>query len=162
MSVTVAYTIQVGYRAMINEADLPGMIAKLGVDFPRDYLTGAVVFTATGQTTVQIEDDLEFCLQQLLEGVPSLAAGQPAAIGYSEAPGRVDFTPDGDVIAVTSDLFPPFRADTRELLDAIVACGERFVALCRSSLGDDPDLIARIDQLDPWLDAANESLSSAT
>jgi hypothetical protein len=158
MSCAVRFAVQVGYQIMITEADLPIVIEVLGAGFPRDYLPGAVVFMAAGQTPVQIEDDLEFCIQQLLEAVPALAAGQPASIGYSEAPGHVDFTPDGDGILVLSELFTPFRADAGELLSAIVACGSRFVALCRTRLGEEPGLAARADQLDPWVHAASEAL----
>ena len=53
-------------------------------------------------------------------------------------------TPDGDEVVVTGDELTPSHYPKRELLPALVACGERYAAYLRKLRGGDPDWAARL------------------
>ena len=159
MAVAVLFSLQVAADVSVGEGDLPAALDAARDKISPDRLRGQLVFLSDGQPVAHIEDDdLEFTVQQVLEAIPELAAGRPFAIGFSESPGRVEFTPDGADVRITADWFKPLTAPAAELLPALSACCERFVAFVRAAFADRPDVLERIGQLDPWLAAARHAL----
>lgn len=162
MTVAVLFSLQVAGQVTVGEGDLPAVIDAARDHLDRDRLTGQIVILATGQAVAHIEDDdLEFTVQQLLEGIPELAAGRPFRVGFSEAPGAVELTPEDGMLRVTAEYFQPMTAQTEELLPALLGCCERFMAFARSAYAHQPEAQQRIDQLDTWLTAARAALGGA-
>lgn len=162
MAISVLFSLRVAVDVTVGEGDLPAVLDATADKIRPDRLPGQLVLLATGQPVAYIEDDdLEFTVQQVLEALPELSAGTPSGIGFSEAAGRVELTPAGGDIRVTAEYFKPLTVPAAELIPALLACCERFVAFVRATYPDRPDVLARIAQLDPWLAGARDAVSSA-
>jgi len=161
MAVAVLFTLQVAGQVTLGEGDLAAALDAVRDKLDPAYLVGQLVLLASGQPVAYVQDDLEFTVQQVLEGIPELAAGRSFAVGFSDAPGRVALTPDGGTLRVTGEYFKPLAAPAAELLPALLGCCERFVAFARSAYADQPEVQARIGQLDPWLAGARAALGGA-
>src|SRR5262249_3336990 len=111
MAVAVLFSLQVAGGVTVGEGDLPAVLDAAGNKISPDRLRGRLVLLATGQPVAYVEDDdLEFTVQQVLEALPELSAGTPSGIGFSEAPGRVEFTPVGGNVRVAGEYFKPLTA----------------------------------------------------
>jgi hypothetical protein len=161
---TVRFEIDLPDGDTITESELAhnGEAEKLlaAMDSPG----GGLVLSnpATGQSTA-IGDVLgalisRFCFQS----IPVLAAGRKYSTRLFQYPEQVSMTPESDEIVVTGDELDPSRYPKRELLPALVACGERYAAYLRRLHGDDPDWAGRLETLETAAKNARAQLPAAT
>jgi hypothetical protein len=163
VAIAVLFSLQVAADVTVGEGDLPAVLDAAIDKIGHDRLRGRLIMLVTGQPVAYVEDDdREFTVQQLLEALPELSAGRGSGIGFSEAPGRVELRPAGGDMWVAGEYFKPLTAPAAELLPALLACCERFMAFVRKTFVDRPDVLERIAQLDPWLAAARDAVSGAS
>lgn len=161
VSVAVQLSLRVADRAIAVDGDLRAAIEAVRSELEGDPLPGRIVILASDGAEACIDDDdLEFTVQQLLEGIPELAAGRPFGVGFSEAPGAVTLTPEDGMLRITAEYFEPVMVPTMELLPALLGCCERFIALARAVYAERLDAQERIAQLDPWVVAARGALAA--
>jgi len=158
VTVAVVFSVQVAAQVYVGEGDLGRALDAAPDVVDPEHLVGQVVLLAAGQPVVFVEDDLEFAVQQLLEGVPELAAGRAFALGFSEAPGRVELAPEGAALRVTTGYTRAATVPLAETLEALAGCCERFVAFARARFGERAGTAERMAQLDPWLSEARAAL----
>jgi hypothetical protein len=162
VAIAVLFSLRVAVDVTVGEGDLPAVLEAAPDKIRPDRLPGRLILMAPGQPVAYLEDDdLEFTVQQVLEALPELSAGMPFGIGFSEAPGRVELTPAGGDVRVVAEYFKPFAVPAAELVPALLACCERFVAFVRTAYPDRPDVLERIAQLDPWLAGARDAVAGA-
>ena len=138
MPIAVIFALQVASRVMIGEGDLRTVVEVVPERLPSDYLHGRLVFLATGQSVVHLDDDLEFLVVQFLQAIPALAAGESAEVVFSDAPGGFQLAVHDQVVRMTGDLPGPFEVPAAEFLPALLDCCRRFVAFARATFADDP------------------------
>lgn len=152
--VAVIFSIQIASRVMIGEGELETLLAVAPERLPRDYLRGQLIFLGAGQPVLNLEDDLEELTGGCLQAIVELQAGQPATVVYSDAPGRIEFNPAGDLVRISGD-FPTFETPRVELIPALRDCCLRYITFARTALPDEPAFQDRLSQLEYWADQAS-------
>jgi hypothetical protein len=144
----------------LSESELaqPGESAELlaGMDSPE----GGLVLSnpATGQSTA-VGDVLGALINRFcFESIARLARDQEYSTHLFQYPEKVSMTPDGDEVVVTGDELDPSHYPKRELLPALVACGERYAAYLRKLRGGDPNWAARLETIESAAKAARAQL----
>jgi len=156
VGIAVLFSVQLASRVtgvMLGERELDILLAVAPERLPHEYIRGQLVFLATGQPVLYLEDDLEELTGGCLQAIVELRAGRPTTVSYSDAPGRVRFTPVGDLIRISGD-FATFEAPAAELFPALRDCCMRYIAFARTALPDESALQDRLSQLDYWADQA--------
>jgi hypothetical protein len=121
---------------------------------------GGLVFSdpATGQSTA-VGDTLGALIQSLcFQSIASLAAARVYSTHLFAYPEQVTLTPDGDQVIVTGTELDPSRYAKRELLPALVACGERYASFLRKLHGDDPEMVGGLENIESAAKAARAQL----
>jgi hypothetical protein len=95
------------------------------------------------------------------DAVSPLRAGQPYATTLFAYDEQVTFTPDGEDVVVTGDELESARFSLRELLPALVACGERYAAHLRRLHGSNPAWSDRLAMTDAAAQTARTQLEAA-
>jgi hypothetical protein len=161
---TVRFEIDLPDGDTITESELgqQGEAEKLLA--ARESLEGglALINPATGQSTA-IGDVLgalisRFCFQS----IPVLAANREYSTYLFQYPEQVSMTPEGDEVVVTGDEIDRSHYPKRELLPALVECGERYAAYLRKLHRDDPSWAGRLETLETEAKNARAQLPAAT
>jgi hypothetical protein len=127
-----------------------------GMDSPE----GGLVLSnpATGQSTA-VGDVLGALINRVcFESIPLLAADQEYSLRLFQYPEKVSMTPEGDEVIVTGDELDRTHYPKRELLPALVACGERYAAYLRRVHGGDPEWAGRLEAIESAAKAARAQL----
>lgn len=132
--------MQVGLETFEPEPDPAGL--RLPV---RDYrsVPGRIEISSPGREPARPEDELVPLVMNLcFRAVSQLSASPHATVGYTDTYGYLRLDLEGAWIRLSGDRVPDVRLPGRALLEALVACGTRFIAwLPRLNLSGDVDAI---------------------
>lgn len=158
--VTVRYAVTFDYRTFHGEDELSvpdsALVQRVR---SKSILEGRVEISAPGQPDVRIADELVPWIQNLcFRAVPSLATGQPERIQYFSRSGYVLLTPSQDAVELSGDRDPHAVYPRKALLEALVDCGDRFLAFADAVKRDDADFMAQVNYARRFAAQAREAL----
>ena len=107
-------------------------------------------------------DDLEALMRGVcVRAIPDLAAGKEVVAEMAAYDESAAFKPEGDEIVVSGDQIDGDRCPARPLLEALVGCGERYLAFIKRLRGDNPELAEYFAGWDAAVARARASLNGA-
>jgi hypothetical protein len=143
----VTFNIWIG-GALLDEEEIAARIAELR---PRlqdlDELEGQLMLynsTSTYNVTTFRDTLVPLIGAFCFDAVSDLAAGKDVTIPITASDGTVHMKVEGDVIIVSGTDVKEDRCPAGLLLEALVSCGERFVALLKALHAGEPDWQERL------------------
>jgi hypothetical protein len=159
-------TTRLYFRTGVNEFQDEDTIAAWAAAHPAarpglfDLVGGVNV--AWGERQFGIGDDLTALVGQLCFAAPAaVARGEMAAFDLVNDPEHYTLRREGAEIEVAGTLIETVRFPASALLDALVACGERYIALLGRVWADDPGLPDLLADLKGGATAARAALVEA-
>jgi hypothetical protein len=144
-----------------EEAIVPWMAAHAAARPGLFELVGGVN-VACGEKQVGIGDDLSALVTQLCFDAPAaVARGETAAFDLVNDPEHYTLRREGTEIEIAGTLITPARFPAAALLEALVACGERYIALLGRGWADDPGLPDLLADLKGAAENARQALAAA-
>jgi hypothetical protein len=143
--VSVTFAVTFDFERYYTEAELS---AADVVDRIRAASTieGSIEIAGSGGPPITIVDELAPWIQNLcFRAVSTVASGEPAHVLYFSRSGFLDLVPRDDVVEVSGDKNPNAVYPRRQLLEALVECGSRFLAFAETTKHDDADYIGNLN-----------------
>jgi hypothetical protein len=157
MNVTVIFTVTFDARRYYTEAELagsPGLASRLR----GEPLWRGSIDVATDGATLRIADELTPLVQNLcLRAVPPLAAGRPFQVDLFTRTDPVQLSPRGTAIDIATTAMAMSGLDRRALLNALVACGARYLAFAKHIKVGDPAFIDNLKHASSFEAAARKA-----
>lgn len=123
--VEVVFAVQVGLESFVAEPDPSGLHLPV-----REYrsVPGRLEIRAAQAPPVLPEDELVPLVTNLcFRAVSRLRGSAHAVVAYTDTYGYLRLDAEGRTVRVSGDRVPDVRLPGRPLVEALVACGSRFV-----------------------------------
>lgn len=123
--VTVGFAVQTGLDSFVLEPDPVGLALDVA-----DYraVPGRLEIRSAATPPVLPEDELVPLVMNLcFRAVARLHESPHAVVGYTDTYGYLRLDAEGRRIRLSGDRVPDVRVPGRPLVEALVACGRRFV-----------------------------------
>lgn len=104
------------------------------------------IFDDASEEGTAISDDFDFMMYDICIGmIPKLAAGEDVDLTLAAHNEEVSFSPSGGQVEIAGSAIPEITVDRAALLDALVACGGRYLDLKRAELDADESALRDMD-----------------
>lgn len=157
----VTFDVLTNDDAILSESDL----AQGSPDLRKlldnlDQLEGLLTIdNPDAQDLVVFRDVLSLLISYFcMYSIPDLANGKPLEYSFAAYNEHATLKVDGDTIVVHYDGDAECRCPAAPLLAALVACGERFVALIKRVYGNEPSWSVRLAAWEEAVTRARNSL----
>lgn len=156
MTTTVTFCIQLGNEECLSEYDITADFESFREKLCEiEVLEGAIIINSSGNPEIRVEDELEAAIQNIcFLSIPKLKAGEHVVVRYFSIYGYFRLDPEGDNVLISGDYVPSIRVLRNDLLLALYACGQRFVALLRQLRAGDPLYEGNISHLEDQAESA--------
>ncbi len=140
----------------------PHRTAVLADEERQGAMNSSLIIRSPGAPEVRVADEIEGIVARVcFFTIPDLLANKHVVSRHLSYPGYFRLDPEGLKILVSGDYVPSVRVDYQELIPALAACGERFIAFLQRLIGDAADGVARVKVMDEAADVARQALRDA-
>jgi hypothetical protein len=160
VTVTITYCLNAAGKCL-SEVEIAAGLAQYAAALRKNSdLEGYLIITAPGQPEIQIEDTLEATVQNLcFKALDDLVKGASVAIPYFSMAGTIHVRVEGNMARVEGDYIDQAQYPLRELIEALYACGHRFLEMLRVLYAGDTDFQPRLAWLAPFEAKAKQQLA---
>jgi len=125
--------------------------------------SGELVITGPDNVEVRIKDSLDALAMQLcFESLADLIAEKHVVVRHYLMYGYIRLDPEGDLTLLSGDYIPKVRVDRAQLIAALFAAGERYIAFIKNLRRSDTDYAELLEMLESYHSDAAQAMESAT